>query len=137
MATNLVNKLMVRVVERLVNYAETEILGRKPGLYSEVDNPELIQAVTKELQKQDAKFILDKLTDLEKAIYHVAGKQQDMIMHQKDLEKVIVGTATTLEMMTNGIENAIDHDHADSQEEEEFLVDAWGSNKKTATSSRN
>jgi len=131
---SVVQGLVVRAVEALVDLAETKVLGRKPGmLYTETDNPELIQVVAKELHSHDAHLVLNKLADLEKAVYHIAGKQQDMILQQKELEKVVVSTATTLEEMVNGIDSAMSED-VDSSEED-FLADAWGTKKKKAVSS--
>lgn len=131
---SIVQGLVVRAVEALVDLAETKVLGRKPGmLYTETDNPELIQAVARELHGHDARLVLAKLEDLEKAVYHIAGKQQDMILQQKELEKVVVSTATTLEEMVNGIDSAMSEDAGSS--EEDFLVDAWGTKKKKVASS--
>lgn len=129
----LVNRLMVRVVEKLVDYAQTKILQKKSGLYTEVDNPLLIQAVVTELRGQEAKMLLAKCEDLEKAIYHIAGKQQDMLLQQKELEKVAISTATLVEEMVNDVESSMTEDLSD----DEFLSDAWGSKKKTATSTSN
>lgn len=128
-----VRGLVVQAVERLVDLAETKVLGRKPGmLYTETDNPELIQAVTRELHAHDAHLVLSKLEDLEKAVYHIAGKQQDLIEGQKELEKVVVSTATSLEEVVNGIDSAMTEDSSD--DENDFLVDAWGTKKKKVVS---
>jgi hypothetical protein len=96
----------------------------------------------RELRRQDAKLILAKLEDLEKAIYHIAGKQQDMLEGQKELEKVVVATATTLEEMVNGFDVTVSaeenlDDTVDDTVDEDFLVDAWGGKKKTVTSTSN
>lgn len=129
---NLVSRLVVLVVEELVDYAQTEILGKKSGLYTEIDNPELIQAVTKELQEHDTGLVLARLTDLEKAVYHVAGKQQDIMLQQKELEKVVISTATTLEEMVNGLDGDME---VPGTSEDEFLGDAWGTKKKKKVAS--
>jgi predicted glycosyltransferase len=92
------------------------------------DDPKLIKAVVRELRTQDAKLILSKLQDLEKAIYHIAGKQQDMLEFQKQLEKVVVSTATSLEEMINGFDVTVSPE--EPNEEENFLIDAWATPKK-------
>lgn len=104
-------------------------------LLNEVDDPKLIKAVVQELRRTDAKLILAKLEDLEKAIYHIAGKQQDMMEAQKELEKMTVATATTIEEMVNGIEIAVTPE--DNDKDEEFLIDAWGGSKKAAAPTSN
>jgi hypothetical protein len=111
-------------------------------LLNEADDPKLIKSVMRELRRQDAKLILAKLEDLEKAIYHIAGKQQDMLEGQKELEKVVVATATTLEEMVNGFDVTVSaeenlDDTVDDTVDEDFLVDAWGGKKKTVTSTSN
>lgn len=129
-----VRGLVVRAIERLVDLAETKVLGRKPGmLYTETDNPELIQAVIRELREYDTHLVLSKLGDLEKAVYHIARKQQDLIEGQKDLEKIAVSTATSLEEVVNGIDSAMTEDLSDDGEND-FLVDAWGAKKKKIVS---
>jgi hypothetical protein len=103
-------------------------------LYTEVEHPKLIKAVVKELKNHDAKLILAKLEDLEKAIYHIAVKQQDMLLQQQQIEKVVVGTSTAVEEMMNGFEMVAE----ESMQEEDLPVDVWGStNKKNVSRTNN
>lgn len=106
-------------------------------ILNEVDDPKLVKTVVEELRKQDIKMILARLENLEKAIYHIAGKQQDMLEMQKELESTVVGVATTLEEMVNGIDVTVSPEENAADAEDDFLIDAWDGKKKTASSTSN
>jgi hypothetical protein len=118
------------IFNNLVALAKGYGVGRKPALFTTENNPELIKAVTAQMQGQDAHMILSKLQDLEKAVYHVAAKQQETLEHQKQLEEVVVATATTVDEMLNGMEAAMDGVEGEEEEsDEEILDDAWDGKK--------
>ncbi len=126
------------LLEHAVNYVQIHLLDKKAGLYTAKDNPELIEAVTKEIQGKDSHLILSRLEEmndhilnLEKALYHLAGRQQDMLLQQKDMEKVLVATATSVEEIVHGIDNT----EIPTGSDDEFLVDAWDTKKTTSSPS--
>lgn len=126
------------LLENAVDYVQVNLLNKKSGLYTSKDNPELIEAVTKEIQGKDSHLILGRLEELnehvlnlEKALYHLSGRQQDVLLHQKDMEKVLVATATSVEEIVHGIDNA----EVSSGTDEEFLVDAWETKKPSSSPS--
>lgn len=101
------------------------------GFYTSERNPEVIQAVTDELRRHDHSLLLARLQDLEKAIYHIAGKQTVLLEQQKSLEELGIQTATNIEEMLNGFDTAM-NDELDSvkeDSEEETLNEVWETKK--------
>jgi hypothetical protein len=130
MIKNLVKEMGMKMLEAAIEVAQTRLFNKKIGLYTSKDNPELIQSVTQELRNREMSLVLGKLQDLEKAVYHVAGKQQDVVLGQKHLEEMVVKTATCVEEMAHGIDVAINNETS----EEEYLTDAWDTKKNTSPS---
>lgn len=95
------------------------------------NSPDVIEAVKNELQKQEAKLILTKLLDLEKAIYHIAAKQQQLSEKFKELEASVVVLSTHLEEIMNGMDTSFDETSDD-----ETLID-WENKKKIVSSTNN
>jgi len=108
----------VRKELRTVHHPSTLITGQS--------NPELIQAVTEELKRQNAFMILGKLQDLEKAVYHLASRQKEFAERQEMLEQHVVAIHTTVEEMLHGMEIVI-------EQAEESDMEAWDSKKGTPT----
>lgn len=98
----------------------------KPLLLTSESNPELIQAVVTEMQNTDAHLLLEKMQDMEKALYHVAARQVQSMEHQKVLEEIIVSMATTLDEMLHGMSQTMDQQE---ESEEEALENAWDAKK--------
>jgi hypothetical protein len=131
-------KIVRSFLEKTVNYIQVNLLGKKAFLYTSENNPELIEAVTREMQGHDAHLILSRIEDtnklllnLEKALYHLAARQHDMAKEQKELERVMNSTATLVEEIANSIDNAEILPDSD----DEFLTDAWDT--KNSSSSPN
>lgn len=105
-----------RNILSLVKSLKKEFLSTsKPlDLITPQSDPELIQTVVKELQHQNASIILGKLQDLEKAIYHLASRQNELTKQQEVFEQRLIAIHTNLEEMLNGMEiveeNAEDFD---------------------------
>lgn len=123
-----VKKMVRSFLEKTVNYIQVTLLGKKTVLYTTQNNPELIEAVTKEIQGQNAHMILSRieetnkhLVNLEKAIYHLSSRQHDLAKEQKELEKLMVSTLTHVEEIVNSIDNAETLPDSD----DDFLSDAW------------
>jgi len=124
-----VKELVRSVLSKLVEVIQVNFLDNKPGLYTPKDNPELIRAVTETMQEKNSTFILKrledisgKISDLEKAIYHIAVKQTDVVSSQKSLHEIAVANSTILEEMIH----LVDHgSELASEPEDGFLVDAW------------
>lgn len=131
MMKKLLKEFGIRMLEAAVEVAQTELLGKKSGLYTSKDNPELIKVVAQELRNHEATLVLGKLQDLEKAVYHIAGKQQDVILAQKQLEEAVVKTSTCVEEIAHGIDAAINNEVGN---DEEYLADAWDSKKSASPS---
>jgi hypothetical protein len=75
----------------------------------------LIEAVANELNTNSAPVILSKLQDLEKAIYHLAGKIKNISESQRRLEQISVGMSTTMEQVLHDLD--IEDDVADESPE--------------------
>jgi hypothetical protein len=122
---------------RILSYKQMVALEKgsvapKSLILSSETNPDLIAAVTDEMHRTDAHLVLNKLIELEKAIYHIANKMQDITVNQKVLEELTISTATTVEEILNGMNDAINEEYtADGSDEE--LVEATWETKKAPT----
>lgn len=89
------------------------------------NNPELIKAVQEEMRSTESALILSKLQDLEKAIFHLAARQQQSNERQAELTESIVVLQTALEELINGMEVVFDSDSGES----ENTTQAWDGKK--------
>lgn len=85
----------------------------------------------------DLEVIAKKIQNIEKAIYHLSGRQKESIEHQEKVEELLVHIATTLDEMLNGMDvfvNGTSEDHyheSDEELDDQELDDAWESSKKS------
>lgn len=115
-----------RNLKTFVKNVRTELeRGEAASLITVENNPELIKAVMNELQTMDAGLLLGKLQDIEKAVYHLAGRQQQSIEKEVELEQAVVAMHTTFEEILHGMETMSDLEES----EEELLENAWEGKK--------
>jgi len=115
-----------RNLKTFVKNVRTELeRGEAASLITVENNPELIKAVMNELQTMDAGLLLGKLQDIEKAVYHLAGRQQQSIEKEVELEQAVVAMHTTFEEILHGMETMSDLEES----EEELLDNAWEGKK--------
>jgi hypothetical protein len=81
-----------------------------------VTDKKLIKAVADELNSSSAPLILSKLQDLEKAIYHLAGRVKDIGDTVSRLEQISVGMSTTMEEVLHDLEAAESADYNNDYE---------------------
>lgn len=113
-------KSLKGIVGSISNKIQTVVHNARKGfgssnlIVSAQSNPELIQSVMNELKQHDNNLMLTRLQELEKAIYHLAARQKEIIERQEALEQLVVAMHTTLEEMFNGM----------GSEDEDFLWEA-------------
>lgn len=105
---------------------ELHAASQSSGLITAQSNPELIQAVTDELKRQNASMILGKLQDIEKAIYHLTSRQKELTERQELVEQHVVATHTTVEEMLHGMEVVM-------EESDDSDLDVWNTKKGAST----
>lgn len=116
--------VLLEKVKTLLTFKDNSLL------ITRANNPELINLVTKELENKKTDMILAKLQDLEKVVYHLAAKQQEMLVNQKCLEEVAVVTATGVEELLHGLEEAVEQNREqDSDSEDSPSFETWETKK--------
>ena len=94
------------------------VAPKETSLITSENSPEVIEAVAEEMKAMKADLVLARLQDLEKAVYHIAGKQQELLEQQKNAEEIIVATATSVDEILNGLEEAVNEEFEGSEDDD-------------------
>lgn len=94
------------------------VAPKETSLITSQNSPEVIEAVAEEMKAMKADLVLARLQDLEKAVYHIAGKQQELMEQQKNMEEIAVATATSVDEILNGLEEAVNEEFEGSEDDD-------------------
>lgn len=94
------------------------VAPKETSLITSENSPEVIEAVAEEMKAMKADLVLARLQDLEKAVYHIAGKQQELMEQQKNMEEIAVATATSVDEILNGLEEAVNEEFEGSEDDD-------------------
>ena len=108
------------------------VAPKETSLITSENSPEVIEAVAEEMKAMKADLVLARLQDLEKAVYHIAGKQQELLEQQKNAEEIIVATATSVDEILNGLEEAVNEEFEGS-EDDDIESSIWEGKKASST----
>lgn len=115
---------VLEVIRKAVSPAATLITSE--------NSPEVIEAVAEEMKSIKADLVLARLQDLEKAVYHIAGKQQELMEQQKSMEEIAVSTATSVDEILNGLEEAVNEEFEGAEDDDDLESSIW-EGKKAST----
>lgn len=124
---------LAEVAQKALQAIKEDNDGSAPVLITSENHPEVIKAVTDELRASQADLVLARLQDLEKAVYHIAVKQQEVIENLKGIEEMVVSTASSVEEIVNGINEATDEFEADGSEGDDDLTGSLWETKKASS----
>ena len=119
-----------------------ENVNKKNIIEPEIKKDVIKSVEVQMLQSFDLQVISTRIHELEKAIYHLSGRNKELIDSHQQLEEIVVRMATTLEEMLNSLEDlpeyigviqdpdSIPSDELD-EEDEEIINEAWEAKKGT------
>jgi CRISPR/Cas system-associated exonuclease Cas4 (RecB family) len=116
---------VLEVIRKAVSPVNTTLITSE-------NSPEVIEAVAEEMKSIKADLVLARLQDLEKAVYHIAGKQQELMEQQKSMEEIAVSTATSVDEILNGLEEAVNEEFEGAEDDDDLESSLW-EGKKAST----
>lgn len=120
--TSKIVQVSVEVLASLTKTSLTKRVQKESCLWTSESNPQLIEAVSMQLKDQNAQMILGKLQDLEKAVYHLASRQKEVIEKQEVAEQIAVSTNTSVEEILHGLEASIDDTGAELMDDQDAMA---------------
>lgn len=105
-----------------------EVKGTKKNRVLVID-PEETDRIIKQMEQNDLQVLSERVQDLEKAVYHMAGKQSKSLESSEVLEEIIIAVSTAVEELLNRTENGMSVS-LDQEDEVEYPTPT---NKKNIT----